>query len=163
MLLGAIGMQSLFRYWYDLFPRNPYARVFGLLPLLLLIASVINLNYQRYFTGVPYARASAQQFNSDALILHETLTTKTYRDHRIVLVTSPERKALYQIDSAIAKNLQVVTATEFVPNPETRDVIVDSKAAAGLAPAQTAHLSTSPTLLVNDRKDDALRFRIYSQ
>jgi len=163
MLLGAIGMQSLFRYWYDLFPRNPYARVFGLLPLLLLIASVVNLNYQRYFTGVPYARAAVQQFNSDALILHDTLTTKTYRDRRIVLVTSPERKALYQIDTAIAKNLQVVTAAEFVPSPDVRDIIIDSNAAPQLAASQTANLSASPRLLVNDRKDDALRFRIYTQ
>lgn len=163
MLLGAIGMQSLFRYWYDLFPLNPYARVFGLLPLLLLIVSVINFNYQRYFIGIPYARSTLQQYSSDPLILHETLLSKAYRDQRIVLVTAPERKPLYQIDQAIAKNMQVVTPAEFVPSATTRDVIVDTRIESQLTQTQTQTLPSNPTLLVNDRKDDALRFRIYTQ
>jgi len=163
MLLGAIGMQSLFRYWYDLFPFNPYARVFGLLPLLLLIVSVINFNYQRYFTGIPYARASLQQYSSDPLILHETLASKAYRDQRIVLVTTPERKPLYQIDRAVAKNLQVVIPAEFTPSDTARDVIVDIRVESQLTQAQAQTLPINPKVLVNDRKDDALRFRIYAQ
>jgi 4-amino-4-deoxy-L-arabinose transferase-like glycosyltransferase len=164
MLLGAIGMQSLFRYWYDLFPRNPYARIFGLLPILLLMASIVSFNYQRYFTGVSYARATVGIYNTDPLLLHGTLASKTYRDQRITLVTTPERKALYEIDKAVAKNLQVITVSGFVGVPTANNIILDVSAQSQLTPQQLAALPIAPSnLLVNDYKDDSLRFRIYTQ
>src|SRR6266496_689435 len=128
MLLGAIGMQSLFRYWYDLFPRNPYARVFGLLPLLLLLASVISFNYQRYFVGVAYAQSSVQLYNVDPVLLHDTLASKSYRDQRIVLITSAEQKPLFNIAAATAKHLQVMTPAQFTSAADANNVIVDVRA-----------------------------------
>ncbi len=164
MLLGAIGMQSLFRYWYDLFPRNPYARIFGLLPILLLIATVVGFNYQRYFTGISYARSTVDIYNTDPLLLHDTLASKAYRDQRIVLVTTPERKDLYAIDKAIAKKLDVITVSGFVGASTANSIILDVNAQSQLTPQQLAVLPPFPSnLLVNDHKDDSLRFRIYSQ
>lgn len=164
VLLGAIGMQALFRYWYDLFPRNPYARIFGLLPLLMLIAAVVNLNYSRYFAGVSYAQSSVEIYNTESFLLHDTLSAKTYRDQRIVLITPAERKPLYEIDKAVAKNLNVVTPAEFAAAPTANNIILDVRAEAQLTAAQRQALPpTVAALLVNDRKDDALRFRIYRQ
>ena len=164
MLLGAIGMQSLFRYWYDLFPRNPYARVFGLLPILLLMASIVGLNYQSYFTGVSYAQPTATIYNQDPLLLHDTLAAKAYRDQRIVLITTPERKPLYQIDQAIAKNLTIITPSNFAGAQTANNIILDVSAESQLTIAQRALLPVVPSrLLVSDHKDDALRFRIYRQ
>jgi 4-amino-4-deoxy-L-arabinose transferase-like glycosyltransferase len=164
MLLGAIGMQALFRYWYDLFPRNPYARVFGLLPILLLMGSVVNFNYQRYFAGVAYAQSSITQYNTEPLLLHDAISAKTYRDQRIILITSPERKPLYEIDKTVARNLQVVTPSSFVGDPTANNIIVDINIEPQLTAAQRATLPKSTSaLLVNDHKDDSLRFRIYRQ
>jgi 4-amino-4-deoxy-L-arabinose transferase-like glycosyltransferase len=164
MLLGAIGMQSLFRYWYDLFPRNPYARIFGLLPLLLLMGSMVSLNYQRYFMGIAYAQSSAVLYNADPLLLHDTLSAKAYRDQRIILITSPERKPLYEIDQAVAKNIQVVTPSHFASNPTANNIIVDISIESQLSGTQRATLpTTTSSLLVNDRKGDSLRFRVYRQ
>lgn len=164
MLLGAIGTQVFFRYWYDLFPRNPYARIFGLLPLALLLGSTINFNYQRYFTGAVYARSSVQLYDPNPMLLHDTLASKTYRDQRIILVTTPDRKQLYEIDKTIAKNLKVTTPAQYVPNATTNNIIVDVSAEPQLTNDQRATLpKTTSRLLVTDRKDDALRFRIYTQ
>lgn len=164
MLLGAIGMQSLFRYWYDLFPRNPYARVFGLLPILLLMASVVGLNYQRYFIGMSYAPTTADLYDQDPILLHDMLDAKSYRDQRIVLITTPERKPLYQIDGAVAKNLQIVTPSNFVGAPTADNIILDVAAEPQLTVAQDALLPVTPSqLLVSDLKDDSLRFRVYHQ
>jgi 4-amino-4-deoxy-L-arabinose transferase-like glycosyltransferase len=164
MLLGAIGMQSLFRYWYDLFPRNPYARIFGLLPILLLMVSVVSLSYQNYFNGMAYARSIVTQYNQDPILLHDTIDAKTYRDQRIVLITTPERKPLYQIDQAIAKNLTIVTPSNYVGAPTADNIIIDIGAEPQLTAAQLATLPAAPSqLLVTDRKDDALRFRVYRQ
>jgi hypothetical protein len=163
MLLGAIGMQSLFRYWYDLFPRNPYARIFGLLPILLLIASIVGFNYQRYFIGASYARSTVDIYNTDPLLLHDTLASKAYRDQRLLLVTTPDRKALYEIDKAVAKNLDVVTVSGFIGAPTANNIILDVSAQSQLTPQQLAALPPFPSsLLVNDHKDDSLRFRVYT-
>lgn len=162
MLLGAIGMQALFRYWYDLFPRNPYARFFGLLPILVLIASVVNLNYTRYFVGVSYAQSSVELYNTEPFLLYETLSSKAYRDQRIVLITTPERKPLYEINQAIAPNLTVVTPAQFDGAPTANNVIVDIRAESQLSGGQRGVLPPNVAkLVVNDHKDDALRFRIY--
>jgi hypothetical protein len=164
MLLGAIGMQSLFRYWYDLFPRNPYARIFGLLPLGLLLASVIQFNYQRYFVGVPYARSAVQLYSSDAFLLHDTLASKSFRDERNIVITLADKRPLYQIDKAIAKKLLVMTPAQFMGDPTAKSVIVDESAQPHLTDSQRQLLPAATTqLLVNDHKDNALRFRIYSQ
>lgn len=164
MLLGAIGMQALFRYWYDLFPRNPYARFFGLLPIMLLIGSIVNLNYTRYFVGVSYAQSSVELYNTEPFMLYETLSSKTYRDQRVVVITSKERKPLYDINKAVAKNLEVVTPAEFAGAPTANNVILDVRAESQLSAAQRATLPpTVARLLVNDHKDDALRFRIFKQ
>jgi hypothetical protein len=164
MLLGAIGMQSLFRYWYDLFPRNPYARVFGLLPLLLLMGSIVSLNYQRYFMGVAYAQSSVALYNTDPLLLHDMLSTKAYRDQRIILITSPERKPLYEIDQVVAKNIQVVTPSHFTGDPTASNIIVDVSIESQLSSGQRSALpAATSSLLVNDHKDDSLRFRVYRQ
>ncbi len=146
MLLGGIGMQSLFRYWYDLFPRNPYARVFGLLPILLLMASIVGLNYQRYFTGMSYARSTADVYNQDPILLHDMLNTKSYRDQHIVLITTPDRKPLYQIDQAVAKNLAIVTPANFDGAQTANNVIVDIDAEPQLTIAQHGLLSSIPYL-----------------
>ena len=164
MLLGAIGMQSLFRYWYDLFPRNPYARVFGLLPLVLLIASIVGLNYQRYFTGMAYARTTVETYSPDALLLYDTLSSKAYQDQRITLVVSPDKKQLYQIDEAVAKNLTVVTPSQFTVSNKANRIIVSTDAKSQLTPNQLSNLPQTPSsMLVSDRKDDSLRFTVYNQ
>jgi 4-amino-4-deoxy-L-arabinose transferase-like glycosyltransferase len=49
VLLLAIGIETLIRSWYRLFPRNPYARIAGLIPLTILIATVALTNAGRYF------------------------------------------------------------------------------------------------------------------
>ena len=164
ILFGAIGMQSLFRYWYDLFPRNPYARVFGLLPLVLLVGSVAALNYQRYFTGMAYTKSTVSLYSQDAMLLHDTITTKAYRDQRITLVVSPDKKELYGINKNVVKNLTVVTPSEFVMKANVNNIIVSTPAMAQLTPGQKLLLPVNTTsMLVTDRKDDALRFRVYGQ
>ncbi len=163
MLLGAIGMQSLFRYWYDLFPRNPYARIFGLLPLALFMGSLVTFNYQTYFTGTAYAAAAAGAFNADPVMLTQTIGSKVYRDQRITLITTADRQQLYQIDTAVTKHLRVVTPTQFVDAADANNVIVDIASEPLLNPIQRQQLPTLQDVLVNDRKNDALRFRIYGQ
>lgn len=163
MLLCAIGMQSLFKYWYTIFPRNPYARVFGLLPLGLLVITLIQFNYQRYFLAVPFAASTPALYDPDAFILNKTLSSKAHRDQRILLIAPQDKVNLYKIDQTIAKDLVVIPVGEFRATNNATRVIVAESEIAKLTRAQVLLLPKGKTeLLVNDRKEDGLRFRIYS-
>lgn len=163
MLLCAIGLQQVVAYWYRLFPRNPYARVFGLLPIGLLLFTLIQFNYQRYFLGLPYASSTVAAYNQDPFLLTQTVGSKTYREQRLLLITSPESLELYAIDQTVADKLQVVTPTTFVDTNTATRVIISESAFAALTPNQLSLLPPGKNeLIVNDRKDNGLRFRVYS-
>ena len=47
----ATGFDFIIRYWYQLFPRNPYARLAGLLPLAVLVSGMTVTNILHYVDG----------------------------------------------------------------------------------------------------------------
>lgn len=164
MIFSAIGVQALFRYWYTIFPRNPYARIFGLLPLSILVLSLINFNYQRYFAAVPYATSTAQIYTQDPFILHKAVSSKSYRQARLLVIAPVDKTELYKIDKQLNKNMDVVPASKFATTNNATSVIVAEEELAKLSSIQRRLLPTGKTeLLVNNRKEDGLRFRIFSQ
>jgi hypothetical protein len=164
MICSAIGIQALIRYWYTIFPRNPYARIFGLLPLSLLMLSIISFNYQRYFTAIPYATSSATIYNQDPFILHKAVTSKTYRQTRLLVIAPANKVSLYSIDKHLLKSYEVIPATKFTSTNNATSVMVAEEELAKLNANQRRLLPTGKTeLLVNDRKESGLRFRIFSQ
>ena len=163
MMLSAIGVQQIFQYWYTLFPRNPYARIFGLIPLSILIVSMISFNYQRYFIGLPYSETAAKIYNQDPFLLQQTLASKAYRDQRVIVIAPADKIELYKIDRAITKDLAVVTSDQFTPSTNATRVVVAESEFTKLTAAQRAQLPAGKAeLLVTARKTDALRFRSFS-
>lgn len=69
VLLLAAGLDSLISYWYRLFPRNPYARVAGLLPIGILILALSFSGLERYFYGYHYNPDTASSFSQDLALL----------------------------------------------------------------------------------------------
>lgn len=59
-LFMAIGVEALIREWYKLFPFNPYARLAGLLPLIILLGGIMLSNSAQYFYGYFYGTPSVQ-------------------------------------------------------------------------------------------------------
>lgn len=164
ILLSAIGMQSLIRYWYKLFPKNPYARVFGLVPLAILMISIMQFNYQRYFMALPYGPSSTQHYNQDPFILHDIATSKQYRTQRVLVIAPADKVPLYSIDKSLAKLYEVTTPATFAGTNNASSAIVAESELAHLTDAQRALLPAGKTeLLVNDRRENALRFRVFSQ
>jgi len=50
-LLIAAGIVMLLSQWYEIFPRNPVARMIAFLPTFILFIGVINYHYQRFFVA----------------------------------------------------------------------------------------------------------------
>lgn len=71
VLLLAAGMTSLITYWYRLFPLNPYARIAGLVPIIILVVTLIGSGLDRYIYGYHYAPTTAVNFSKDLKLLPE--------------------------------------------------------------------------------------------
>ena len=164
MLLCAIGVQYLFRYWYNLFPLNPYARFFGLIPLAVLLFSIVQFNYTRYFMALPYSENVATLYDRNPLLLHTFITSSAQQHQKMLLIVPPEQVELYSINHAVIKDLEVVAPNSPVKSSGATSVIVAESVIANLNASQTSLLPRGKTqLLVDDLKNDALRFRVFSQ
>ncbi|HEY8886113.1 MAG TPA: glycosyltransferase family 39 protein [Candidatus Microsaccharimonas sp.] len=113
VLLLAAGLTSLITYWYRLFPLNPYARIAGLIPIVVLVITLLGSGLDRYIYGYHYAPSTAVNFSNDLRLLPKN--TKN------LLVTGDEL-AFYQAVAHHRSELRVVTI------PDT-DVFVATRSA----------------------------------
>ena len=95
VLLLALAVEYLIRSWYKLFPRNPYARVFGLLPLGVLVVGLVVSSIDRYVYGLHYDTAVYDAYSYDVPILASKLRSLPSSD-TVLLVVSPKNAELYR-------------------------------------------------------------------
>lgn len=154
-LLIAIGLQTLIKEWYALFPRNPYARLVGLIPLLLLICSVIYINYTNYFYGLRYSPETAKVYSSELHSINDILTTEDINRSSVTVVSSPEDVPFYKLLSAPKTSIQVVSSAGFTLNESKGTYIINASEPVDGRPKELIRLS------VNSREHDALLWRTY--
>jgi hypothetical protein len=112
VLLLAAGLTSLIGYWYRLFPLNPYARIAGLIPIVILVVVLIGSGLDRYIYGYHYAPSTAVNFSNDLkLIPHDT-------KH---LVVSNDELAFYTAVSHHRTSMAVTTRPDSQQFVATRD------------------------------------------
>jgi 4-amino-4-deoxy-L-arabinose transferase-like glycosyltransferase len=100
VLLLAAGLTSLIGYWYRLFPLNPYARVAGLLPIVVLVVVLIGSGIDRYIFGYHYSPTVATNYSKDLALLPVATDT---------LVVTTEERDFYQAVANFRDGLSVVT------------------------------------------------------
>lgn len=95
MLLTGVGVAFILESWYKLFPSNPYARAFALLPLAILIGGIMITGAARYFYLYHYNSGLASQSSHDLLLAHNELKND---DKKLIkfLVVSPQELPIYQ-------------------------------------------------------------------
>lgn len=155
-LVVTIGLNQIIRYWYRLFPRNPYARLFGLLPLAVLVLGIVQVNYQRYVYGMAYSPQAGAVFVPDAFMMQKKISE--LQPGPATIVVGESDIPLYTIMASRRPQTVVSTAN----NAADR---------AGTWYVQAQHIGSVPQLqkmppsglLVSDRKDSALRFAVYQR
>lgn len=158
IMLGiAIGLQPLLRYWYRLFPLNPYARVFGLIPLTLLIVALVSFNDQRYTFGMIYSEGAKTTFSTDAFLAQKTLNSLDPAATATLVVAEPEQP-LYQLIASNRPNTTVVSPAQINLSPGMWVIAEDQIDDVAALPAPIAS-----EVVVNDDKDNALRFRVFQR
>lgn len=100
VLLLAKGMNKLIMYWYELFPLNPYARIGGLVPIIILVSVLVLSGADRYIYGYRYNPEIAPSFSRDLNIIPKN--TK-------LLLVSPDELSFYKILETNNKTIKVIT------------------------------------------------------
>jgi len=76
-ILTAHGIKYLLEKWYSLFPENPYARIFALVPLSILFGLMIIPSLSQYVYGYRYNPNVANEFSDTLNIINKNLTNET--------------------------------------------------------------------------------------
>ncbi len=100
VLLLATGLESLLSYWYRLFPLNPYARIAGLIPLIVLVGVLVMSGLERYVYGYHYDPATVSNFSQDLSLLPDD--TKQ-------LIVSEDQLPFYEVVAEHKNDLTVST------------------------------------------------------
>jgi hypothetical protein len=150
MLLMAMGISTLLRSWYQLFPKNPYARIAGLIPLVILIGGMFISGVNRYMYSYTYNPATAANFSHDLQLVNKEIHTKNRT--AITLFVSTKEKPFYDVVAANSNQLTVVTSQ---PAQKAGTLIVSNA-------AHTNSQLTAPDRVVTSTSSkQADRFYIY--
>lgn len=146
-LLVAIGIDTLIVEWYRLFPRNPYARTAGLIPLTILFLGIGSSNISHYFNN--YNHLSNPYFSQSLPAIQQALVVEG--DHAVVLVTTEADLPFYSI---LKREHSYLSVTATLPEKATVPTLV--------MPNTGKTLGVIPSKIVtSERAEDAVILRIY--
>ena len=154
MLLVALGVDYLISSWYKLFPKNPYARVFGLVPLGVLMIGLVLSSVDRYAYGLHYDSAVYASYNYDLPLLQHKLRSLD-DGTSVVLVTSKNTIDFYTIFAEHQKYIQSLTVVSKSSNLPPADITITER---DFAPSVKKIPSE---ILVTRSSSNADRFYLY--
>lgn len=75
LLLVASGIEFTINRWYELFPENPYARLFGVLPIAIFVSISLASGMLHYFYGYRSVPPVAREFSNDLELVRRYVPT----------------------------------------------------------------------------------------
>lgn len=145
VLLMAMGIDILMGNWYKLFPRNPYARIAGLIPLSILIGGMVISGIGRSIQGHRYTPETNVIFNQDLSLINRELRDKNRG--KTVLYVDDKEKPFYGVVAKHHKD--VVLSSELALDSKT---VIMTRAARQQAPQfEFTRIITSRASLDADR------------
>lgn len=142
VLLMASGLNLLLSHWYELFPRNPYARIAGLIPLVALVIALVFSGADRYVYGYSYDPNTVPNFSNDIRLIP---------DNENNIVVTDDELGFYQVVASHNKRFIVSTI------PTTDTFIATRKAKQAFAGYEISRIITT------SKHNDADRFYLYKK
>lgn len=155
VLLIAIGIETLIREWYRLFPKNPYARVAALIPLTILLVSISASNIGRYFYGYIYDPQPGV-FSQELVATRDTLQKAALKDKPVQLVVPQDDVRFYDLLRRDFKDVSVSSIPE-----SGKATIITQTRFSSLAAEQQQQLTTPYRLVTTGAAEDGLLLRVY--
>lgn len=156
LLLLASGLAYLLRAWYRMFPRNPYARFVGVVPLTILVGGLVISGLDRYFDGYRYDPETTSSFSRDLNIFNEQVRSK---EGDTVIVVRPNEQAFY-LAVASYKHIGLSSLDKLIvttKQPATGDFV------ATRAGHKIIDNATIEQIVTTDNSLDSDRFYIYKK
>lgn len=144
VLLLATGLNTLLSYWYNLFPRNPYARIGGLIPIIILVTVLVFSGASRFIYGYKYDPSVVPNFSKDLKLIP--------KDTKNIVVSSDEFD-FYKVVSLHNKKINVTTA----PTTGSDGFLATNKANKAFSGYKINRIITSST------KNQSDRFYLYTK
>ena len=151
-ILTAHGLRYLLEKWYGLFPENPYARIFAIFPLTLLLALMIIPSLNHYAYGYRYTPAVANEFSTDLEMVAENLSDETY----LLLEENSLDYKFFEVYEDRTHDIILVSNTDFIKNSAKYPIATFGKASAPLP--ENYKLSK---ILTSPKSDNSDRIYIY--
>lgn len=148
VLLMGMGITVLLTYWYRLFPRNPYARFAGLIPLVVLIGGMVLSGVDRYMYGYLYDPQTANNFSQDLRLVNTQLKDTT-RGNTTFFVSKDEA-AFYGVIAHHHNNVAVASTPSQIA-PDTTTTIISHAAYHGGGAVAPYRIITDSTAHNADR------------
>ncbi|EDK72485.1 hypothetical protein TM7_0385 [candidate division TM7 genomosp. GTL1] len=146
LLMLAVGIDTLIREWYDLFPLNPYARAAALVPLVILLSGILYSGVDRFMNSYRYSTHLPQYFSTDLSLVRRELSGLPGNK---VVVVSPSDKPFYDL---LRMKDRAVTVTS-VPIPGQTNIVANS--------INADSLGTPNKIVTSTYTNNSLRFLIY--
>jgi len=151
LLLMAMGISTLLSNWYTLFPRNPYARVAGLIPLAILIGGMVFSGVDRYVYGYLHDPRTASYFSRDLSLLNSQLQDK--QRGKTTLVVASTELPFYNV---VAKHHPLTTTSAIGQPVVASDTTILTQTARAGQPIGDPY-----RIITSDTSQGADRFYIY--
>lgn len=151
LLLAASGLNYLLRSWYGMFPLNPYARVAGLLPLVILVTGLVISGVDRYLYGYHYDPNTATSFSRDLTLLNYDVR----RGNETTLYVTDKEKGFYDAVSQYNNGARLTVTTE-IP-------VTGNFAATHEAHKQLDETHTISRIITTGYANDSDRFYVYKK
>ena len=123
VLLMAMGIDILLGNWYRLFPRNPYARIVGLVPLAILIGGMVVSGIDRYVYGYHYDPQTISHFSRDLPLLNLELNNE---DRGLTALVVGNKEIPFY--TAVAHHHKNVMVNPTQVDPATKTIIISNAA-----------------------------------
>lgn len=149
VILVSYGIIEMIRSWYNIFPRNPYARVLGMVPIVILVVAFVTSGITRYTSTYRSNPQVMAYYSQDLKLLRQTLSSQNAMRDDTQLVVANSELPFYRVVAKYDKRFNVSTGS--VEGKKLRLYTHDA-----------ARPQSSPTsIVVNNRAQNADRFYIY--
>lgn len=153
MLLIAAGIDVLLHRWYSLFPRNPYARVAGLVPITILIGGMSLVGIERYFYVYRYSPPVVAEYSNDLRLLNEELSR--LENQPVTLRASGPELPFYEAVAKYDDQLHVASPDQSAPNDQP---VIATRQAFYERPDETG---SPDKIITNGKSSESDRLYLY--
>jgi len=151
MLLMSMGVNTLIATWYTLFPRNPYARIAGMIPISVFVVGMIFTGFASFVNNYSYNANVLQAYSNDLKLLARSVVANHQQDTKLQVVTTKAQEPFYMLVAHYDNRFTV--DTDFTTE---QTVIMTHDAYHNHVP--NAAISS---IITNRRATDADRFYVY--